>query len=72
MKNRIKLTDEEIHDLSHFVENGLTDQRVKKSSLCDVIPPTMPSGLPPMIFEGCPRRSGGGEPIRSAAPAAVP
>jgi cytochrome c peroxidase len=72
MKNRIKLTEEEIRDLVHFVENGLTDQRAKKPNLCDLIPATVPSGLPPMIFEGCPRRAGLGDPVRSAASAAIP
>jgi cytochrome c peroxidase len=72
VKNRIRLTDEEFRDLVHFVENGLTDQRVKKANLCDLIPASVPSGLPMMIFEGCPRPPGSGDPIRSAASSSVP
>jgi cytochrome c peroxidase len=72
VRNRIKLTEEEIHDLVHFVENGLTDQRVKKSNLCDLIPSTVPSGLTAMVFEGCPRRAGTSESMRSGVSRAVP
>jgi cytochrome c peroxidase len=72
VKNPIKLTDEEFHDLVHFIENGLLDQRVKKANLCDLIPASVPSGLPMMIFEGCPRQPGDGDAIRSAAVPRVP
>ena len=72
VKIPIRLADEEFHDLVHFIENGLLDQRVKKANLCDLIPASVPSGLPPMIFEGCPRPFGESEAIRSTAPPPVP
>ena len=55
VKNRIRLDDEEFRDLVHFVEHGLLDHRVKKANLCELIPASVPSGLPTMVFEGCPR-----------------
>ncbi|MGH9143145.1 MAG: hypothetical protein ACRD2I_18590, partial [Vicinamibacterales bacterium] len=73
MRNRIKLSEEEFRDLVHFVENGLLDQRANKANLCDLIPASLPSGLSPMVFEGCPRQSApvdslgeGGLPILSS------
>ncbi len=73
MRTRIKLSDEEFRDLVHFVDNGLLDQRANKANLCDLIPATLPSGLSPMVFEGCPHQSApvdspgeGGLPIPSS------
>jgi cytochrome c peroxidase len=67
VRNRITLDEEEFSDLVHFVENGLLDQRVKKTNLCDLIPASLPSGLPPIVFEGCPGPAGASDPVRSMA-----
>jgi cytochrome c peroxidase len=54
LRNPIVLADQEFRDLLHFVEQGLLDPRVKRSHLCGLIPASVPSGLPTMVFEDCP------------------
>ncbi|HYB97305.1 MAG TPA: hypothetical protein VEC39_20200, partial [Vicinamibacterales bacterium] len=54
LKERISLTESELDDLVRFVGNGLSDERARKSHLCALIPPRLPSGLPVATFEGCP------------------
>ncbi len=38
-----------------FVRYGLLDERAKQQNLCVLIPTSLPSGYPPMQFEGCPQ-----------------
>ena len=63
LRNPIELADQEFRDLLHFVEQGLLDPRVKRSHLCGLIPASVPSGLPTMVFEECapPSRSADAE-----------
>ena len=55
LRNPMALDDEEFRDLLHFVDQGLLDPRVKRTHLCELIPASVPSGLPTMVFEDCPR-----------------
>jgi cytochrome c peroxidase len=48
------LSADEFADLVEFVRGGLLDPRASKHSLCQLVPETVPSGLPTMKFEGCP------------------
>jgi cytochrome c peroxidase len=48
----IKLTDKEFDDLVKFVRDGLLDKDA--IDLCHLIPRSVPSGLPVMVFQGCP------------------
>jgi cytochrome c peroxidase len=47
----IELTGGEINDLVAFVSEALLDQRVL--SFCDLVPDSVPSGLPVAQFQGC-------------------
>jgi cytochrome c peroxidase len=47
----IRLTDEEIHQLVDFVRNGLLHERAKPGSLRKLLPASLPSGCPPLIFQ---------------------
>ena len=49
----IRLTEPEFRDLVTFVRDGLLDQRTKKENLCKLVPPSLPSRLPPLFFERC-------------------
>lgn len=51
----LRLTEAEFNDLYHFVRNGLLDSRAKTEDFCKQIPPSLPSGMRSLIFEGCPR-----------------
>jgi cytochrome c peroxidase len=55
LRNPITLDDQEFRDLLHFIDQGLLDPRVKRTHLCELIPASVPSGLPTMVFEDCPR-----------------
>jgi cytochrome c peroxidase len=55
LQNPIELDDGELSDLVKFVRDGLLDERARKSSLCKLIPAAVPSGMPPLQFEQCPR-----------------
>ena len=60
------LTLEEFNDLVAFVRTGLLDRRADRTHLCSLIPPVLPSGMPPLRFEECPppHSSSGGTPTR--------
>ena len=47
------LSADEFLDLVEFVRNGLLDPRASKHHLCELVPKSVPSGLPTMKFEGC-------------------
>jgi len=50
------LTPEDFENLVAFVRTGLLDTRAQPRSLCSLIPATVPSGMLPLRFEGCPKR----------------
>ena len=47
------LSADEFSDLVEFVRSGLLDSRASKHHLCQLVPKSVPSGLPTMKFEGC-------------------
>ncbi len=47
----IPLTNKEIKELTEFVTGALLDDRVK--DFCDLVPESVPSGLPVAQFQGC-------------------
>lgn len=49
----IALSPGEFKDLVAFVRDGLLDEAAKKEHLCNLVPGKVPSGLTPMVFEGC-------------------
>lgn len=49
----IVLSPGEFTDLVAFVRDGLLDEAAKKENLCNLAPKNVPSGLTPMVFEGC-------------------
>ena len=49
----IPLAPSEFEDLVHFVRDGLLDSRAVPRQLCALIPDALPSGRPPLKFEGC-------------------
>lgn len=51
----IHLSASELQDLVKFVHYGLLDDRARRQHLCDLVPAFVPSGLTPMVFEGCPQ-----------------
>jgi cytochrome c peroxidase len=51
VRTAIRLTDQEFADLVTFVRDGLLDPRV--TSLCGLVPRSVPSGLPVLEFEAC-------------------
>jgi cytochrome c peroxidase len=51
VQSEIKLTDREVNDLVKFVRDGLLDKDA--TNLCHLIPRSVPSGLPVMVFQGC-------------------
>jgi cytochrome c peroxidase len=55
LKDPIRLNDQEFVDLVNFVRDGLLDGRVRKTHLCPLIPDSVPSGMPLLMFEGCSR-----------------
>jgi cytochrome c peroxidase len=52
--NPPNLTPEEFQDLVTFVRTGLLDPNADPRNLCSLIPTTLPSGMQPLRFEGCP------------------
>jgi cytochrome c peroxidase len=46
---------DEFENLVVFVKHGLLDPRAEKQNLCKLVPASVPSGLPTMHFEGCPK-----------------
>ena len=55
IQSSIKLEDNEFNDLVSFVRDGLLDKRVTARNLCKLVPASVPSGLPVMVFQGCPQ-----------------
>ena len=49
----IRLSASEIADLVAFVREGLLDPRATPHSLCSLVPSSVPSALPVLVFEGC-------------------
>jgi len=49
------LSPQEFENLVAFVRTGLLDSRASSQNLCSLIPATLPSGMVPLRFEGCPR-----------------
>jgi len=47
----IQLTEEEFDQLVDFVRNGLLDSRAKPDRLRKLIPTSVPSGFPVLVFE---------------------
>jgi cytochrome c peroxidase len=47
------LSRREFEDLVAFVRTGLLDTRARRANLCALIPPVLPSGMPPLRFEEC-------------------
>lgn len=43
----------EIASLVTFVRTGLLDSRARPRPLCALVPATLPSGMPPLRFQGC-------------------
>ena len=51
----IRLSQHEFEDLVHFVRDSLQDDGAAARALCPLIPMAVPSGLPLLRFQGCPR-----------------
>jgi len=49
------LRADEFADLVAFVRTGLLDRRALPQNLCALIPTSLPSGMTPLRFEGCPQ-----------------
>jgi len=47
------LSPDEVDDLVAFVRDGLHDPRVNTAALCRLVPSTVPSGRPVLVFEAC-------------------
>ena len=52
-KGGIKLSEQELRDVTQFVKTGLLDERAKKENLCKLVPKFVPSQLSVLTFEGC-------------------
>lgn len=52
----IQLDHDEIEDLVAFVARGLLDDRAVPKSLCQIVPSSVPSGMPVLTFEACTHR----------------
>lgn len=53
MTNPIQLRNREFADLVAFVRNALLDPRALPENLCELVPTTVPSGMPVGDFQGC-------------------
>jgi cytochrome c peroxidase len=51
LSDPVHLSEEEFGDLLAFVREGLLDPRAEPAQLEKLIPASLPSGLPPLIFE---------------------
>jgi cytochrome c peroxidase len=51
--NGTPLTKQELRELVSFVREGLLDQRAASENFCTQIPNSLPSNLPPLVFQGC-------------------
>ncbi len=52
-KGGIKLSEQDLRDVTQFVRTGLLDERAKKENLCRLVPKFVPSQLPVLTFEDC-------------------
>jgi cytochrome c peroxidase len=52
-KGGIKLSEQELRDVTQFVKTGLLDERAKKENLCKLVPKFVPSQLSVLTFEDC-------------------
>jgi cytochrome c peroxidase len=53
LQTPIRLSGGEFEALVAFVRDALLDERATRQNLCPLIPDTVPSGYPTMIFEEC-------------------
>ena len=51
----MRLSRHEFDDLVSFVGQGLLDRRARPRNLCGLVPESLPSGMPSLLFEGCRR-----------------
>ena len=49
------LRPDEFESLVAFVRTGLLDPRAERQHLCSLVPASLPSGMPPLRFQGCPQ-----------------
>src|SRR4051794_36295537 len=54
LRASVSLSVEEFENLVAFVRDGLLDERARKQNLCRMLPATVPSGLPNMLFDNWP------------------
>ena len=47
------LRGDALADLVAFVRTGLLDRRALPQVLCSLVPASLPSGMPPLRFQGC-------------------
>lgn len=52
------LRGDALADLVAFVRTGLLDRRALPQFLCSLVPASLPSGMPPLRFQGCMRGDG--------------
>ena len=53
LQTPINLSNREFKDLVAFVGEGLLDVRAKRNRLCNLVPESVPSGMPTLTFEQC-------------------
>jgi len=53
MRHPTPLNARDFADLVAFVRDALLDGRVTAANLCELVPPTVPSGMPVLQFEAC-------------------
>jgi cytochrome c peroxidase len=63
------LDERQFRALEAFVGHALLDSRAERRHLCELMPETLPSGMPPLTFEQCPPRPlQGSRPVKAVAP----
>ncbi len=55
LRTPLHLRSEAFSDLIAFLRDGLLDPDASTAAFCALAPATLPSGRPPLRFEGCPR-----------------
>jgi cytochrome c peroxidase len=53
LRKPIVLSEREFKNLVRFLRTGLLDERMLKANLCQLIPASVPSGMPVLAFEDC-------------------
>jgi cytochrome c peroxidase len=53
LQTPIRLSGGEFEALVAFVSDALLDERATKQNLCRLIPDSVPSGYPTLLFEEC-------------------